>query len=166
MASQRAFDLSEELKAAVGDFVDYVARLTPEQWRRQASNVDRPVAPGPDEVRPVGVVAYHTAASMETIAGRMLTVASGGTPPPVAFSHEKNAEQAREHADATVRQVVELARDSGAAAVDMLRGLSGEQLARTIQFPVGEMSVEQMAQRVLIGHVRWHLESIRKACES
>ncbi len=38
MASSRAFDLSEQLKAAVGDFVGYIQNLTPEPWRLQADH--------------------------------------------------------------------------------------------------------------------------------
>lgn len=164
MPSDRALALTERFKAQNQEFVDYVAELTPEAWKRQAANADHPTARG-DEVRTVGVVAYHTAVSSGLISGRVMAAAEGRVPPPLGDNDERNRLQAEEHAETTVAEVVDLARSSGARAAWVLANLTDEQLDRELTFPGGSMTVQQMVERVLIGHIDWHLRSIRAAVE-
>jgi hypothetical protein len=68
-----------------------------------------------------------------------------------------------ENPDPDRERVLALLASNGAAGADMLRGLSDEQLARRMTFRGWTMSAEELAVQVQVGHVRWHIASIRAA---
>jgi hypothetical protein len=61
--------------------------------------------------------------------------------------------------------VLDLLRRNGASAVGFIRGLRDEELARPVPSRDGSRTwrLEEMVERLFIGHVEEHLASIRKA---
>jgi hypothetical protein len=156
----RGTELAADLEAANAELMELVRSLTPEQWRLRGGN-----APGlgeveGDETRTVGQIALHTANHHLV----QMTIVSGvaeGTMPRLA--HPDNATEAAENPDPDREHVLALLAGNGAAGARMLRGLSDEQLARQMTFRGWTMSAEELAVQVQVGHVRWHIASIRAA---
>jgi DinB superfamily len=102
------------------------------------------------------------------ILGRLVKpVVNGEEIPPFQMSDfaEGNAKLARENAAMPRDQIVTLLWDNGAAAAAYVRSLSDEDLDRTTKLPVmGDqpISVEQIIEMVLIGHVLQHGQSLRQ----
>ena len=83
---------------------------------------------------------------------------------------EGNAAFAEQHADVTKPQVLELLNSNTASALDLIRGLSDEQLQRGIggrdqqallQWCGEARTVDQLIEQLLIGHVLLHRSSVR-----
>jgi hypothetical protein len=73
-----------------------------------------------------------------------------------------NAEAAKQNANCTKDECLSELRQGGVAAASMLKGLSDEHLARTGTITGGrQMTAEQVAQFILIGHPQEHLKSVR-----
>ena len=80
-----------------------------------------------------------------------------------------NAQHARDFANVSREETLEVLRTKGKAAVEAVRGLTDEQLDRTapMAFAGGEVwTAEQVIERVLIGHPMGHGESIRAVAAS
>lgn len=145
---------------AAGDALAAVAAgLDPEQWRRIAVN-SPDIVQGRDEDRPAGVVVHHVAAWLPRLWGMVEQAAGGSSSARVdpAEIDRVNASHAREHPDPDQAETVSLLRDRTAEVAAALAGLSDEELARG---PAEGMSAGALAQRLLIGHITWHLGSIR-----
>jgi uncharacterized damage-inducible protein DinB len=112
-----------------------------------------------------GVTAHHIAGSHEAIAGLVQAAANGQPLPPITpeMLNQGNAQHAQQFANCTKQETLELLRSKGAAAASMLRGLSDEQLDRKGTLFGGEMTAQQIAENVLIGHPQGHLQSIKAA---
>lgn len=132
-----------------------ICGMPDEQWR----------SPCPAEGRTVGVVAHHVATSHAAIMDAIQTLAAGGPLPPITMEmiDQRNAQEAVEYAAYTREQTVDLLRRAGGEAAAALRGLSDEQLAHTGTLLGQETSAYQIAEGILIGHPRQHLESIASA---
>jgi len=81
-----------------------------------------------------------------------------------------NAAFPEQHADVTKPQVLELLNSNTASALDLIRGLSDEQLQRGIggrdqqallQWCGEARTVDQLIEQLLIGHVLLHRSSVR-----
>jgi len=74
-----------------------------------------------------------------------------------------NAQHAKEHAQCTKAETLELHKKNAAAAATMVRGFSDAELDRTGGVLIGmpPMSTQQVVEQVLINHVNEHLGSIR-----
>ena len=94
------------------------------------------------------------------ISGLVQKIASGESFP-MPNIDKMNAEHAVQYANATKAETLALLRQNGAAAAAMVRGLGDAQLDR-VGGSMG-MSAAQAIERVLIGHVNDHHNSIRKA---
>ena len=159
MSSSAAAELAGRFESAYQAFGDYLSGLSPEQWRTQCSNHPTIRVGDEDECRPVGTVAYHTAAApprMVVMLGAMRDGAEVPRPDPA-----RNAQQAREHPDPDQAETIALLRRNGAEAAEVVRGLSEEDLAVTARTPFGEVSVADFVGRVFVGHITWHEGSIR-----
>ncbi|MEX2238563.1 MAG: hypothetical protein WEB00_13625 [Dehalococcoidia bacterium] len=78
--------------------------------------------------------------------------------------NEANAQHAKAAAGVSKFETLELLRSGGKTAADMLRSLDDEQLATTASLPAfGPRRVEAttVAEMVLIGHPKSHLESLK-----
>lgn len=148
--SERARMLAERFEQANRELIHTVERLSDAQWKAKTAG----------EGWSVGVVAHHVAAGHAGIAGLVRKIANGEpvSPPNV---DKLNAEHAVQHANTTKAETLALLRQNGAAAAAMVRGLGDAELGR-VGGSMG-MSTDQAIERVLIGHVRGHHDSIRKA---
>ncbi len=114
----------------------------------------------------VAATAHHIAGSHQPLA-EMVKAHANGQGQPVSFAalHQMNAEHAKQFGNANKEAVLELMRSGGAFAAATLRGLDDEQLTRTGQFADGmpPLTVQQMIELIVIGHVQGHGASIKSA---
>ncbi len=152
----RAEALAEQFEAANDELVAVVEACPADAWRR----------PCEGEGRTVGVTAHHVAVGHAGFAGLIGAVTQGQAVPTISLEalHEMNARHARDYADAGQAETLDALRRDGDGLARVVRGLSDEQLGLTTPvFGGREMSVEQILERVVIGHPRQHLASIHAA---
>ena len=153
----RAGDLATTVERALADLLRAVEASTPEQW----------TAPCSDGEWTQGFAAYHAASSIGAVAQTVKDVADGKPFPDVTMEQmdADNAAAAKEHADCTIAETVDLIKEAAPAAVGMVRALTDEQLDRKVQLPGGmpEVAIEMLVQMALIGHAAYHLGTITGA---
>ena len=153
--SERARGLADRFEQASQEIVRTVERCSEGEWRATTSG----------EGWSVGVVAHHVAEGHKAIAGLVQMAATGQPLPALTMEmlDQANAKYARQQANGTRAETLELLRQNAASAAATVRGLSDEQLNRTASALTGTppMSVHQMIERILIGHIQEHLGSIR-----
>jgi hypothetical protein len=114
----------------------------------------------------VGVTAHHVAGSHEPIANIVKAVVAGRSLGNFTMDllHELNAKHAKEHANCTRTETIELHKNGAAAAAAVVRGLSDDQLAKsgTVLTGAPPMTAEQVVTGILINHIDDHFGSIRK----
>jgi len=114
----------------------------------------------------VGVTAHHVAGSHEPISNLIKTVAAGQSVPNFSLDmlHAMNAQHAREHANCTRSETIELHTKGTAIAAGVIRSLSDDQLANsgTVLTDAPAMTAEQVITNILINHIDDHFGSIRK----
>jgi hypothetical protein len=158
----RAEELASEFEYAYTELADFASALGGDEWRRVA--VNSPVFRlGQDERRTVGVVAHHVAAWFPRMAETIRLMAAGKPLPPAQHREidETNAAHAATNPEPSQPRTVGMIRENGSLAAEVVRGLDDEALGRTARGIIGPMSTEDYIRRVLIGHVFWHLGSIR-----
>jgi hypothetical protein len=76
-----------------------------------------------------------------------------------------NAQHAREQAHCTKEETLDLLRRNGEAAARVVRDLDDAQLdsIATIITGMPPLTAQQVTERILIGHVRGHLATVRTA---
>lgn len=130
--------------------------LSDAQWQAQTK----------EEGWTVAATAHHIAGSHQPLA-EMVKAHANGRGQPVSFAtlHQMNAEHAKQFVNANKDEVLELLRSGGAIAAATLRGLDDDQLTRSGQFADGmpPLTVQQMIELILIGHVQAHGTSIKNA---
>jgi hypothetical protein len=158
----RGTELAADLENVNAELIELLRGLAPDRWRLRGAN-----APGwdqgEDETRTVAQIALHTAHHHLVQMAIVRGVAEGTLTGPVATD---GAAEGTADPDPDRDQVLELLARNGAAGAAMLRGLSGEQLANRMTFRGWTMSAEELAVQVLVGHVRWHLASIRATVDT
>jgi hypothetical protein len=158
----RAEELASEFEHAYTEFADFASGLSTEEWTKVAAN--SPVFKmGQDERRPVGVVAHHVAVWLPRMAETIRHMAAGQPLPPMQHHEieQSNAAHAAANPEPSQPRTVGMIRENGSRAASLLRGLDDEGLARTARSLIGPMTTEDFIKRVLIGHVYWHLGSVR-----
>lgn len=154
----RSDELARRFEAAGEDFRGLVESLTEQQWRMTGRNHPTIRVGEEDEGRPVAVIAWHVAESMGNQTRWVGAMARGEQPTPPDRGY--NARQAQERAAVTRPEVLaELDRNREAVAA-MIRGFTPEALARRARTMIGEQSLAEVVERVVIGHVAWHRGSI------
>jgi hypothetical protein len=158
----KAEDLAAELEAASHEFADYVAGLTPEEWRSIAVNTPG-VTWGEDERRPVGVVAHHVGDMLPMLVERAFLLATAGSVSPMTTADVNgiNAKHAAANASPDQAETVALIRDNGSRAAELLRELDDEGLEREGTTGAGPFTAERLVRRIVIGHISQHAGSIR-----
>jgi hypothetical protein len=159
--STRAESYAAQFEAAMDDFTRLVELLTDEQWRRVGANHPQRMN-DEDEQRPVGVIAYHVAATSPLVIDRIRTSLEGRQLPPLNFKTD-NARQAEEHAGAGRDEVLALLRETRGPVAEAIRSFTDEQLDQATPTAVGAMTVAQRIEAVLIGHIKTHQGSIEAA---
>ena len=150
--SERAAELASQFEQTHRDFVEEVERLTDDEWQTLV----------PGEGWTVGVVAHHVVDSFGLIAGWIEDLARGEE---AVYDHDAvdahNAEHAREYAGCTQSETADAARRGGADMVRLVASLSDAQLDTVGIFNGNPRTPTQLIERVLIGHTKNHLGSIR-----
>ena len=159
--SERAADLAAKLESANEAVIAALESCTQEQLGKQCEG----------EGWSPTVTAHHIATSHAGIGGLASMIANGQPVPPITMDmiNAGNAQHAQDFANVSREETIALLRSAGKEAVEMVRGLSDEQLDRTapMAFAGGEVwSAAQVIERVLIGHPIGHGESIKAVAAS
>ncbi len=151
----RAESLANQFEAANNEVIAAVETCPDDKWK----------AATPNDGRTLNCVADHIADGNQAIAGFVQALANGQPLPGITPQQldQLNAERAQKQANVGKADVSSALRQSGAAAASTVRGLTDQQLDRAGAFAGGEWTTQQMIERVLIGHVQDHLNTIRAA---
>jgi hypothetical protein len=154
----RVEGLAKRFEQTNEEVIAAVQACSDEQWNKTCSG----------EQWSVGVTAHHIGTSHQPLAEVVRVLATSQPFPP--FTPEMidagNAEHARQFAGCTREETVELLRQGGRQAAEILRGLTDQQLDNGAPLPLlggQRLSAAEFAELVLIGHPANHLESIRAA---
>jgi len=154
--------LAAEIEKASADFADYAARLNQDEWRGTDVNNPAVVFGEPDVPGPAGQGVHHVAISFEPMLQILGAIAANRQPQ--RFTPEDLARAKAEQAVTTPNQAetVKLIRAKGIEAAQLVAGMTDEQLDRVTGVH-GPATTEETIYRLLIGHLRWHLFSLRTA---
>ncbi|MGH2586765.1 MAG: maleylpyruvate isomerase N-terminal domain-containing protein [Dehalococcoidia bacterium] len=149
--------LADQFSRANDELIAVVDRCSDAQWRSVC----------PAEGWTVGVTAHHVADDYAALMEVIEALAAGRSVP--AWTRElldqRNAAHAERFARCTKHDTLTLLRRNGSALAHIICGLSDEQLTRTARVPDQEVSIADIAGRLLPGHIRGHLASIRTQLE-
>ena len=157
----RSSRYAAQFEAAQDEFIRLVESLGDEKWRKVGKNFPERMN-DEDEGRPVGVIADHVAQTQPFIMERIHSMLAGEIPNPVDFK-VINARHAAAHAGVKQADVVARLRANRSSIGDAVRSIPDSQLDTMRETPVGNMSVAQRLERVLIGHIKAHEGSIKAA---
>ncbi|MDQ6908536.1 MAG: DinB family protein [Chloroflexota bacterium] len=153
--SERAQELAVQFAQSSHAVIAFAEQCSVDDWRLIT-----------DEERwSVGVVCRHIARGFE-VHPQLVQQAATGQPMPTGYNwdaiHESNANQAREWAGCTQQETLALLHRYRSEAVAVVRGLSDEQLERTVMPPLDNVrvSVQQIVEG-MTDHPRAHLASLR-----
>ena len=94
-------------------------------------------------------------------------IVKGKELPPLTMDQivDKANQSAREHANCTKTEVLELLQEKSAETVDFYAGLRDDELDRKASMPAfgGEVSAEQLAEYVILLSAAQHLKSMKTA---
>ena len=151
----RAAQLAERFAAVNDEISALITGCTDAQWRQ----------PCADEIRPVGVVAHHTAIVQQAFTRMVALLVAGETYTPntsMEVIDQLNAQHARENAAVEKEETLGILRASAATIAQQLRCLDDARLDRVAGvFGGHELTVAQVLEMVVIGHAGAHLASIR-----
>jgi hypothetical protein len=155
--SERATELADLFTAANDELIGIIQRAGDAQLQI--------ICPG--EQWSVLVTARHVSISYRVVGSWIRRVANGEDVPTTRRQiDEGNALHAQENALTTREEVLTLLRDNGSKAADIIRNLSGEQLATSaIMGPDNgnRLTAEQVTRDVLLSHIADHTADIRAA---
>jgi hypothetical protein len=153
--------MSARAQALAGQFNDTLAEIAALIESVPDDFWDAPLS---DEDRPIGVVAYHIGDGIG-FELRVLQAAARGEDSAITWDdiHAANAQDAVANVGVTRAQALALLRQNGAPATAAIAALSDTQLDRVVNVPFlgGPVSVAQIVEWLLIGHLRWHEPGIR-----
>jgi len=148
--------LAKQFEAKSRDALATLEKLSDADWKKVTEA----------EKWPVGVTAHHLAGALEPVSSMVRAIAAGQSPGD--FSREMldamNARHAKDFADCTRAETIELHRKGSATAAATIRRLSDEELAKsgTLFKGVPPMTAEQVIVAGLLAHTDEHFGSIRK----
>jgi DinB superfamily len=148
--------LAKQFEAKARDAMVTLERLSDADWKKVTAA----------EKWSVGVTAHHIAGVFERLANVVKTIAAGRALDGFSLDRidEMNAQHAKDYANCTRAETIELHKRGVAAALATIRGMSDEELARSASLAPGAppMTVEQIITGGLLHHVDDHFGSIRK----
>jgi hypothetical protein len=151
----RTGQLTTQFTALNDELAGLVEACSDEQWRRTTAS----------EGWTVAAVAHHAGEVQQAFTRIVERLARGETySPQISMDqiHESNARHARDFAGVGKPEALDVLRASEAAMLRLLRALDDERLgAPAGDYGGNELSVEQVIEWVVIGHVREHLQSIQ-----
>jgi hypothetical protein len=162
--SKRSSALAERLEAGARALADLASALTDAEWETR----------GPKDQRPMGVLVHHVA-SMYPIEIELAQLLAQGKPiAGVAWEnvHAINAAHARDNANVTKEEALDLLARNSAAAAAAIRAMSDEELDRAAPISLNAdapLTTQFMLEDHAVRHAYHHLAAIRavlKATES
>jgi hypothetical protein len=156
--TQRSEVLAQRLEEGVRQLTELARSLSDEQWKTKI----------PHDGRPVGVVVHHVGTMYPIEIDLAQKLGAGQAVEGVTWSavHELNANHAREHANCTKQEALDLVQRNSTAAAAAVRALSDEQLDRAAGLSLnsdGPRTCQFMLEDHAVGHAWHHLLKIRKA---
>jgi len=148
--------LAKQFEAKSRDALATLEKLSDADWKKVTEA----------EKWSVGVTAHHLAGALEPVSYMVRAIAAGQSPGDfsLAMLDEINARHAKDFANCTRAETIELHRKGTATAAATIRGLSDEELATsgTLFKGVPPMTAEQVIVGGLLNHTDEHFGSIRK----
>lgn len=158
--SQRAKKLAERLRAFTDDVVAFVEGCSDKNWRKMCAT----------EEWPVGVTARHIGAGHFEAVGLARMMVNGEKLPELTMEQlvEMANAHARQHAECTRKDVLDILHRNGAALVDYVAGLSDAELDRAghLALAGGELTAQQLIEAVILKSGGEHLAHMKAAVES
>jgi hypothetical protein len=155
--SDRIENLAKKVEQANNDLLRAVERVTDERWGAKCA----------DGEWTQGFAGYHAAASIGGITGMLQGLVNGVKLPPMTMADidQQNASQLKEHEGCTKQETLEMIRTNSPASMQFVRGLSAADLDRKVALLMDapEMTIEQIAEMLLVGHPTGHAQSITNA---
>jgi hypothetical protein len=157
--ADRSEKLAAQFESAVAELIGAVEQCSDAQWRAVCG----------DEQWTVAATAHHVGSQWPLEHEYISAAAEGRSAPTHTWDdiNARNARHATEFAACTRADAVKLLRDGSASMAAYVRGLSDEQLDRTMSLPLANgasVSTQQLVEGgVLIEHATAHLQSIRAA---
>lgn len=153
--SARANELANQFEAANAEVLAFVSACDDATWNTSCEG----------EGWPICAVAAHIADGYKGVTGWIREIVAGR---PVTVTPDQlnasNAARAATNAGRSRDAVLVALRERAAAAADLVRSLSDEELARSVPFGLarGEtVTAAWLAENALVGHPRRHLASMR-----
>jgi hypothetical protein len=159
--SKRSEVLAARLEEGVRELTELARTLSDEQWKTKI----------PHDGRTVGVCVHHVGTMYPIEIELAQKLAAGQAVEGVTWDavHELNANHARENANCTKEEAIDLVRRNSAAAAAAVRALSDEQLDTAAGLSLnsdGPRTCQFMLEDHAVGHAWHHLLKIRKALGS
>jgi len=158
--TRRTDALADRLEQGARDLAALAASLTDAEWRTRL----------PGDGRTVGVVVHHVATMYPLEIELALTLAEGQPIAGVTWDavHAINATHAREHADATPEEAIQLLRRNSGLAAAAIRGLQDAQLDRAAPISLNSdapLTCQFFLEDHAVRHSYHHTAAIRRALE-
>jgi uncharacterized damage-inducible protein DinB len=148
--------LAKQFEAKAQEATAVLEKLSDADWKKMTAA----------EKWSVGVTAHHVAQSHEGISGIIKAVAAGQSMGNFTMDmlNDMNAKHAKDFANVSKAETIELHKKNAASAAAVVRGLSDDQLAKSATVLTGmpAMTTEQIVTNILINHIDDHFGSIRK----
>lgn len=157
--SQRGNDLAQKLRQFSDELTEVVRTLTDEDWQKVL----------PFEQWPLGAALHHMAAGHLGISSLARMIVNGEKLPEITMEGLKEIanQHAREHADCTKEEVLEILEKNSAEVVSFAAGLTDEDLDRTGHLAAtGDVSTQQIIEYVVFMSAGEHFANIKKALAS
>ena len=156
--TRRVDALADRLEQGARDLAALAASLTDAEWRTRL----------PGDGRTVGVVVHHVASMYPLEIELALGLAEGQAIAGVTWDavHDINATHAREHADATREEAIELLRRNSELASAAIRGLQDAQLDRAAPISLNAdapLTCQFFLEDHPVRHSYYHAAGIRRA---
>jgi hypothetical protein len=143
--SQRAKNLAKRLRAFSEEVIGFVEGCSDKNWRKVLAT---------EEEWTVGVTARHIGAGHFGAIGLAKMIVNGEKLPEFTMEQivEMANEHARQHAGCTKEEVLGTLRQTGAALVDYVTGLSDAELDRTghLTLAGGELTAKQLIEAIIL----------------
>jgi hypothetical protein len=153
----RSEALAKQVEAKAEEALAALQRLSEADWKKVTA----------PEKWSVGVTAHHVGGAFGVVADVVRGIVAGRSLAGFGFDRmdAQNAQHARDHADCTRAETIELYRKGMVTAAAAIRELDDAQLAKTGTLLTGmpPMSAEQVITLGLLHHVDEHFGSIRQA---
>jgi len=159
--SRRAELLAARIEEGANGLAAYAEKLTEAEWKAPGST-------GGNDRRPVGVVIHHVASVYPIEVDLARAIAGGNAVTDVTWQvvAELNARHAREYANVTRAEALELLRKSSREAAERVRAFSDEDLDRAAPFALSfgaPVTAQFVVEDHALRHSWHHLARIRSA---